>query len=64
MAKRATSTDRVSRHSKATDEQARFDAWLSDFDARLADLRARQEEFLRSLGIEPVRSRKSERESA
>ena len=64
MAKRAITTDRVSRRSKATGEEARFEAWLRDFDARLADLRTRQEEFLRSLGIEPVRSRASEQEFA
>jgi hypothetical protein len=37
------------------DDAARFEAWLSDFDARMADLTARQDALLRSLGVEPVR---------
>jgi hypothetical protein len=32
---------------------ARFEAWLKDFDARMADLTSRQDTLMRKLGIEP-----------
>jgi hypothetical protein len=37
------------------DDTARFEAWLTDFDAKMAALTARQDALLRSLGVEPVR---------
>lgn len=46
---RATTKDR-----KPNDDEARFDAWLRDFDARMADLTLRQDALLRKLGIEPA----------
>jgi hypothetical protein len=36
-------------------DQAKFDAWLRDFDARHARVAARLDEVLRSLGVDPVR---------
>ena len=44
-------------------EEARFERWQRDFDARMAYLTARQERLLWKLGVEPV-SRPTERESA
>jgi hypothetical protein len=44
------------------DDEVRFEAWLSDFDARMADLTLRQDALLRKLGIEPARP--AEREHA
>jgi hypothetical protein len=38
---------------KKSDDYARFEAWLSDFDARQANLAARLDAFLHSLGVEP-----------
>ena len=38
------------------DDDARFQAWLKDFDTRMADLTARQEALLRNLGVEPQRT--------
>jgi hypothetical protein len=39
---------------KASDE-ARFEAWLTDFDARHDDLAARLDAVLHSLGVDPAR---------
>ena len=60
--KRATTIDRAPRQAKKTGEEARFEAWLDDFDARQADLAARLDALLHSLGIDPARA--SERETA
>jgi hypothetical protein len=49
--------------AKQDDDDARFEAWLSDFDARMADLTARQDTLLRKLGLEPV-TRPAERQRA
>jgi hypothetical protein len=37
------------------DEAARFEAWLSDFDARQAGLTAKLDALLYSLGVDPAR---------
>ncbi len=52
--RRKASTDVATRrpHPGAT-EQGRLEAWFKDFDARMAALTKRQEDLLRSLGIEP-----------
>jgi hypothetical protein len=50
-------TKRASR-PLVTDEM-RLEQWFVHFDARLADLSARQDVLLRSLGVEPVRSSRS-----
>jgi hypothetical protein len=39
---------------------ARFEAWLKDFDLRMADLTLRQELLMRKLGVEPLRSQQSD----
>jgi truncated hemoglobin YjbI len=51
--KRPTTPDRAPRHAKKPSDEARFEAWLRDFDARMAELTARQEVLLRDLGVEP-----------
>ena len=48
---------------KSQDDEARFEAWIHDFDARMAELTVRQDRLLRKLGIEPA-SRPTERERA
>jgi hypothetical protein len=62
MSAKPTSTLRKSKLPDEDSDTARFEAWLHDFDARQADLTARLDAFLHSLGIEP--GRPSERESA
>jgi hypothetical protein len=37
-------------------DERRLEQWFVQFDAKLADLSARQDALLRSLGVEPVRS--------
>ncbi len=37
-------------------EEAKFAAWLKDFDARYAEMAARLDALLYSFGIDPVRS--------
>ncbi|MEA2732367.1 MAG: hypothetical protein QOF70_6842 [Acetobacteraceae bacterium] len=62
MPAKPTRTLTKSKIPKQDGDKARFEAWLHDFDARQADLTARLDAFLHSLGIEP--GRHSERESA
>jgi hypothetical protein len=50
------------RPPKADADAARFKAWLSDFDARHAELAARLDALLHSLGVNPARV--TERETA
>jgi hypothetical protein len=38
------------------DEKVRFAAWLSDFDAKQADLTVKLDALLHSLGVEPARA--------
>jgi hypothetical protein len=40
-------------------EADRFEAWLTDFDAREADLRARLDSLLQTLGVKPVAERET-----
>jgi hypothetical protein len=51
---------KTARRSSATEkqenEEARFAAWLADFDARHAEVAARLDAVLYSLGVEPLRS--------
>ena len=44
------------RAPKRDGDDARFQAWLKNFDTRMADLTARQEALLRDLGVEPQRT--------
>jgi hypothetical protein len=61
--KQATiSTARVPRQGKKDNDEARFEAWLRDFDASHADLTMRLDALLRSLGVDPTRA--SERQPA
>ena len=54
VAKRMTAGAGVTRKSRAdSDDYDRFQAWLEDFDARMAALTERQNALLRSLGVEP-----------
>jgi hypothetical protein len=53
--KRATVTDRMPRHPSKAKDEARFEAWLKDFDARQADLTARLDAILHSLGVDPAK---------
>jgi hypothetical protein len=62
MPAKSTRTLTNSKIPKKDGDKARFEAWLHDFDARQADLTARLDAFLHSLGVEP--GRHSERESA
>jgi hypothetical protein len=53
--KRRTSTKE--RAPKADDdEKVRLAAWLNDFDAKQADLAAKLDALLRSLGVDPARA--------
>ena len=45
------------RAPKRDNDEARFEAWLKDFETRMADLTARQEALLRDLGVEPQKDR-------
>ena len=60
--KRAATADRAPRQAKEIGEEARFEAWLKDFDARHAALTARLDALLHSLGVDPGRI--SQRETA
>jgi hypothetical protein len=53
--KRDTVNDRMSRHAKKAEDEARFEAWLQDFDACQADLTARLDAVLQSLGVDPAK---------
>jgi hypothetical protein len=37
------------------EDEARFEAWLKDFDTRQADLTARLDAILHSLGVDPTK---------
>jgi hypothetical protein len=60
--KQATRTTVRARQGKKDDDEARFEAWLRDFDVRHADLTTRLDALLRSLGVDPARA--SERQPA
>ena len=60
--KRATSSEGAPRQAEKLGDEARFEAWLTDFDARHAALTMRLDALLRSLGVDPARS--SERQPA
>jgi hypothetical protein len=49
------------RHAPRTpvSDERQLEQWFVQFDAKLADLSARQDALLRSLGVEPVRSSRS-----
>jgi hypothetical protein len=51
----ATSQTRPSTSEKAPDDNARFEAWLKDFDVRQAQLSAQLDAVLYSLGVKPER---------
>jgi hypothetical protein len=53
--KRPTPPDRAPQPAKKPSDEARFEAWLRDFDARQADLTARLDAILHSLGVDPAR---------
>jgi hypothetical protein len=53
--KQAVTKEKVKRATRSTDER-RLEQWFVQFDAKLADLSARQDALLRSLGVEPVRT--------
>jgi hypothetical protein len=44
---------------KPQDDSARFEAWLKDFDARQAQLSAKLDAVLHSLGVDPARAMES-----
>lgn len=43
------------RAPKRDEDEARFEAWLKDFDTRQADLTARLDAILHSLGVDPAK---------
>jgi len=43
------------RAAKRSEDEARFEAWLRDFDTRQADLTARLDAILHSLGVDPAK---------
>ncbi|MGE0225357.1 MAG: hypothetical protein AB7S57_18955 [Acetobacteraceae bacterium] len=45
-----------SRASRPESEEARFEAWLRDFDARHVELTMRLDAVLRSLGDDPAKA--------
>jgi hypothetical protein len=49
-------TARAPRQGKKDNDEARFEAWLRDFDARHADLTIRLDALLHSLGVDPARA--------
>jgi hypothetical protein len=53
--KRTTTPGRAPRQTKKPSDEARFEAWLQDFDARQADLTARLDAILHSLGVDPAK---------
>jgi len=53
MATRRTATRE--RALKRDEDEARFEAWLKDFDTRQADLTARLDAILHSLGVDPAK---------
>jgi hypothetical protein len=53
MATRRTATKE--RAPKRDEDEARFEAWLKDFDTRQADLTARLDAILHSLGVDPAK---------
>jgi hypothetical protein len=50
-----TRQTRTSTSEKAPDDNARFEAWLKDFDVRQAQLSAQLDAVLYSLGVKPER---------
>ena len=55
-AKKAVATPRkvsMAKRKLVETTDARFEVWLKDFDARMADLTSRQDTLMRKLGIEP-----------
>jgi hypothetical protein len=57
IAKTAAISTRAPARAKrrpAGKEDARFEAWLASFDARQADLEARLDDLLRSVGVDPA----------
>jgi hypothetical protein len=50
-------TKRASTKARQPTEADRFEAWLIAFDAKEADLRARLDSLLHTLGVEPVAER-------
>jgi hypothetical protein len=50
-------TKRASTKPRQPTEADRFEAWLIAFDAKEADLRARLDSLLHTLGVEPVAER-------
>jgi hypothetical protein len=53
--KRPTTPDKAPRQAKKPSDEARFEEWLRDFDARQADLTARLDAILHSLGVDPAK---------
>jgi hypothetical protein len=51
-----TKAARAPARTKEQSEEARFEQWLRDFDARQADLSARLDAVLHSLGVDPARA--------
>jgi hypothetical protein len=54
VTKEESQTKRVAR--PLISDEIRLEQWFVQFDAKLADLSARQDALMRSLGVEPVRS--------
>ena len=53
--KRTNTPDRTPGQRKKPSDEARFEAWLQNFDARQADLTARLDAILHSLGVDPAK---------
>lgn len=49
-------TAKTARSKPEESEEAKFAAWLKDFDARHAEMAARLDALLHSFGIDPVRN--------
>jgi hypothetical protein len=47
---------RATKEKAEASDELRLEQWFVQFDAKLADLSARQDALLRSLGVEPVRN--------
>jgi hypothetical protein len=55
MAKKPLTNTR-GRPPKRDEDEVRFEAWLRDFDSRHADLKAKIDALLYSLGVDPTRT--------
>ncbi len=51
-----TRTQPQQRIPERDQDEARFQAWLNDFDARHAEVAARLDALLRTLGVDPART--------